>query len=392
MIPPLPPDPPSASRISGGHRGKPATESDHAAGCGEFCAGVGGVLMVVPAVAYAKAEDGVHLAYVRMGSGSPVLIAGGPMLSCQQAVLANPHALTFLRALAEEHELILFDERGTGSSGGELADRTVDSDAADIEAIADAAGLGALGLLAAFIATPAALTWAAAHADRVRAVVLWCPLQHARDVLLSTQAQAIFELAQVDEELAFQVMVHTLAGWSSGPTGPWLTELYVQSYGLAGALHLDSVLTVGEDALAAITAETLVMHPARSRLIDVDLARRLTASLPNGRMMLVNAESIAPYAEDGEGVAQSMLDALRPGAGSRDWGDGPPADDRDPGLTTRERDVLRLIVRGDSSKEIAGNLQISVNTVDRHISNIYRKLGVRGRAQAAAVAVKRGIT
>ncbi len=64
------------------------------------------------------------------------------------------------------------------------------------------------------------------------------------------------------------------------------------------------------------------------------------------------------------------------------------------GLTEREVDVLRLIVDGRSNSEIARALTLSVRTVDRHIADIYGKIGVHGksaRAAATAYAFARGI-
>jgi DNA-binding NarL/FixJ family response regulator len=52
-------------------------------------------------------------------------------------------------------------------------------------------------------------------------------------------------------------------------------------------------------------------------------------------------------------------------------------------LSVREQDVARLLVRGISNKEIARTLGIEVVTVKRHVGNIFRKLGVENRTQAA---------
>jgi DNA-binding NarL/FixJ family response regulator len=52
-------------------------------------------------------------------------------------------------------------------------------------------------------------------------------------------------------------------------------------------------------------------------------------------------------------------------------------------LTTRERDVLRLLADGMSDRDIAVALTISPRTVETHVSNILRKLDVRNRAEAA---------
>ncbi len=59
-------------------------------------------------------------------------------------------------------------------------------------------------------------------------------------------------------------------------------------------------------------------------------------------------------------------------------------------LTPREQEVLRLVCHGLSNKEIAQRLFLSVRTVENHLTNIYGKLGVRSRTEAAVLAVQRG--
>jgi DNA-binding NarL/FixJ family response regulator len=56
------------------------------------------------------------------------------------------------------------------------------------------------------------------------------------------------------------------------------------------------------------------------------------------------------------------------------------------GLTPRELQVLRLISAGRTNKAIADELVLSERTVDRHVSNIFTKLGVSSRAAATAYA------
>jgi DNA-binding CsgD family transcriptional regulator len=63
-----------------------------------------------------------------------------------------------------------------------------------------------------------------------------------------------------------------------------------------------------------------------------------------------------------------------------------PRDADDPGLTGRERDVLRLVAAGRSNKEIAAELFISPKTASVHVSNILGKLGAATRGEAAAKA------
>lgn len=78
---------------------------------------------------------------------------------------------------------------------------------------------------------------------------------------------------------------------------------------------------------------------------------------------------------------------------------GPPAGDStrtraappDPLLTARERDVLRLVASGADNAAIGLELSISPHTVKQHVTNIFEKLGVRTRVEAAVYAVRAGL-
>jgi DNA-binding CsgD family transcriptional regulator len=61
------------------------------------------------------------------------------------------------------------------------------------------------------------------------------------------------------------------------------------------------------------------------------------------------------------------------------------------GLTEREAEVVRLVASGKANKEIASELGLSQKTVERHLSNIFAKLGVSSRAAATSFAHREGI-
>ncbi len=58
------------------------------------------------------------------------------------------------------------------------------------------------------------------------------------------------------------------------------------------------------------------------------------------------------------------------------------------GLTTREKEILKLLVEGLSKKQMAAKIFLSFHTVDTHIRNIYQKLEVHTRSGAVAKALK----
>ena len=60
-------------------------------------------------------------------------------------------------------------------------------------------------------------------------------------------------------------------------------------------------------------------------------------------------------------------------------------------LTNREVDVLRLVARGMSRKQMAGSLALSEATVRHHMEHIYAKIGVSTRVAAALSAIEHGL-
>jgi DNA-binding NarL/FixJ family response regulator len=74
-------------------------------------------------------------------------------------------------------------------------------------------------------------------------------------------------------------------------------------------------------------------------------------------------------------------------SGSTTDDDGPDVER----LTPRELEVLRLLARGQTNKEIAGELVLGLTTVKFHVEHIIAKLGVADRTQAAVRAVELGL-
>ncbi|MFD0865653.1 LuxR C-terminal-related transcriptional regulator [Tessaracoccus lubricantis] len=183
----------------------------------------------------------------------------------------------------------------------------------------------------------------------------------------------------------------------------WLMERYrlVARNRNGNALVPHVLLTLGLSARMGHPAVTARLHGSLLQWTELILAAlpavlqaRYYEAVAVARAALGDAD-FDRCAEDGahlslESAAVEAMDyALRlanPGqAGALA---APPAAEE---LTARERDVLRLLVSGHRNKEIAERLVLSPKTVMHHTSAIYRKLGVRGRAEAAVAAMRVGI-
>jgi len=131
-----------------------------------------------------------------------------------------------------------------------------------------------------------------------------------------------------------------------------------------------------------------------------EICERLRAQFPRCNVLLISgAGRISPNAARAAGAAGFI---------SKDW---PAADiakavrmvglgmtvfkpheaPAGPPLSDREREVLEAIASGATNREIAGTLFLSPHTVKEHTSSLYRKLGVRNRAEAVQKAQRLGL-
>jgi len=129
-----------------------------------------------------------------------------------------------------------------------------------------------------------------------------------------------------------------------------------------------SPLTVG--VLVGAGASEVV--PKSASVADVGTAIRSTGSAP-GAALRASAGGWSRPAAD------------RPGSGD------PAIDLMIATLSTREREVLRLMAGGSSNPAIAAELGLSVNTVRKHVEHVLVKLGVHSKLEAAAFAARHGL-
>lgn len=131
------------------------------------------------------------------------------------------------------------------------------------------------------------------------------------------------------------------------------------------------------------------LTPAGRILAAADMYRTHTEPRPHRAARSVDDAAADLEAEvragrlDGDAVAAVLKATGHRVVRVRGW----PA-----GLTTREVEVLRLLARGLSHKEIAHELVISPKTVSNHIERIYAKIDVTNRAMASVFAVQHGLT
>jgi DNA-binding CsgD family transcriptional regulator len=162
-----------------------------------------------------------------------------------------------------------------------------------------------------------------------------------------------------------------------------IAALHARSAYASGAVHLAD--GAPDEALPALRRawqlwrDLDVPYEATCTRVLIGLACRALRDEGSAALEL-DAARLA-FAELGAVADLSRVDAL---IGDRDHRDSA-------GLSPRELEVLRLVAAGRSNQAIAAELAISDRTVERHISNIFTKLGVGSRTAAAAYAFAHGI-
>jgi pimeloyl-ACP methyl ester carboxylesterase/DNA-binding CsgD family transcriptional regulator len=330
---------------------------------------------------------GARVAFATVGSG-PALLLPALWIGHLELEWEFDEYRAFVGALAKRRTVIRYDRLGTGLSDRADAppDPALDGEVRTIAAVADAVGARELSLLGISFGGCPAVAFATQHPDRVRSLALFG--SYADGAQLAPAA--------LREAMVATVRAHWGAGsrqlaavWLPGADAETLDRFARLQRAAAGAevaaAMLEGVYSADvRELLGRVIAPALVAHRRADRAIPFAQARELAARLPAARLVALDGELHLPWLGDSDAVLGALgafLDEHHAvGAAPRD---GP--------LSTREREVLRLVADGCSDAEIARRLIVSPHTVHRHVANIRTKLGQPSRAAAAAYAAREGL-
>lgn len=351
-------------------------------------------------IQYAQTVDGVSIGFWTLGEGRPlVYMAGGPWNHIELWQVSE--CRRWYERLAQKRMLVRYDLRGTGLSERSVSDYSLDAQMLDLEAVVGRLDLDRFQLLGAADAGPVAITYGARHPDRVSHLILWCAWAKTSDIR-SPRLQAWRGLIDQDWQLMTDTCAHLALGWSGAEVGRLSAERLRESVTPEAAkAALEAIGAFDVTALLRqVKSPTLVLHRREISWLPTDIARGLAAGIRDARLIFLDGEWTAPYLGDPEAAAIAIDEFLSakpeaPGrerqqevfpetalSGPRTYPDG---------LTERQVEVLRLLASGRTNNEIAEELVLSVRTVERHIGNIYGKIGARGRADATAYALTRSL-
>jgi DNA-binding NarL/FixJ family response regulator len=344
-----------------------------------------------PQLRYARTSDDVTIAYAVDGQRDPTLVWMPPApFSDVLAQYGIPLLRDIYARMAARVRLVLYDGRGSGHSQRDVADHSLEAGLSDLDAVVTHAGLTTFALLGYYHSVPLALAYAARHPNRVTHLVLFGGTARGYDPMSPAETQALLSLIERDWDLFVETAAHLWMGWGAGEHGRRMADLFRTASTPANArATMDAMARTDVTAdLAKVAAPTLILQSRNDRQLPTELTQALAQSLAQGRIAPMAGNAASLFAEEADADVDLILDFLTDASAERS--PLPQASDAD-GLTPRELEVLRLVAGGETNAEIAHRLGLSVHTVERHAANLYRKIGARGRADAAAYAVRRGL-
>ena len=344
--------------------------------------------MQAPPVRYVTTPDGYDIAYTICGEGpsfvcAPLGIFNHVQLNWERAQSVGP----WLGELASRFRLVHFDGRGQGLSTRGLGGlRSMADYCRDLEAVVEALELDRFVLYGGAAFTHVAVHYAVLHPEKVAALIL---VLAARSGAAWPRGMTL--VAEENWELYLR---------SRLPTNLNRAEADRHAASLRQSITPEDFTTLSRvfsesdvsALLPRIEAPALVIHPKHQAWVSEEEAVKLAAAIPGSRLVLDEGGETA--AEDAAAAVRLMdaflaeLPEVGP-AGTARASERPVNPDR---LSGREIEVLRLVAEGRSNAEISEALVISTNTVVRHLSNIFAKIDVHNRTEAASYAHRRGLT
>ncbi len=335
---------------------------------------------VRPPLRFANTIDGGSVAFTDTGAGPAVIdffVASTVNLALDWGL---PQIQEWLKAVHGRLRYLRFEARGlANSSAAPPARSMLEYVQNDIDAVANAAGLDSFAIRASAHCCAIAVEYAVHNPGRVSALVLnnpvvrdgdWTTDERRAEYRRVVSSQAAVEGVDV---IAYEARRH--AGDFTSESAVRLMEAILKSnstpkgeacWEKAWELHHQLDLLPRVRALSVptvITTETSFFDP---------FARELAEAIP-GSLLVPGAGNTLPREQ-----AAELARFISP------EGRGATAAPVLASLSARERQVLALVAAGHSNAEIAAALVLSGATVTRHVANIFAKLGVHNRVQAAA--------
>ncbi|NIA69144.1 alpha/beta fold hydrolase [Pelagibius litoralis] len=329
------------------------------------------------------------MAWASAGDGPP-LVKTSNWLTHLEYDLESPVWSHWVRFFAEHFRFVRYDERGCGLTDRTVADLSFDRWVEDLETVIDAAGIDEpVALLGMSQGAATALAFAAKYPEKVSRVIIY-----------GGYAQGWRARGDPEGAKFYEAIVEvTSQGWAL--ENPVFRELFTKRFIPNGSEEQIAWFnnlcrkTVTADMAARllaaradvditslldrVAAPVVLLHPVGDEVVPFAQGRSLASKLADAEFVGLESRNhiVLKHEPAWTRLKEAVLDFMGEALASRD---GTLSDMK--GLSPRERQILALICEAKSNPEIAGVLGLSERTVRNHASNLFKKLGVKSRAEA----------
>jgi DNA-binding CsgD family transcriptional regulator/pimeloyl-ACP methyl ester carboxylesterase len=349
--------------------------------------------MDAPPLQYVTTPDGCKIAYCIAGEGAPLVYLPHPFSSIDLSWRTRSQFRVLFERLASHCRLITYDSRGLGSSTRGLAQTHRSEDfEVDLEAVVDRVVPGRFAIVAQNNFGRVAMNYAACNPGRVMALALWNA--DLGDVAQdqSYKPSQMESLAASDWELFLETIVRST--WL--PEDPatakrFLRESITQADWMIRTRAWRDYTAI--DALPKLTMPVLLMAYRKGFFQSTqDVSAYIASQIQRARLAVFDDIGGGMFSMEPQTppAVALILDLLREVSQADEAIMSSSAQQRAK-LSARELEVVRLIAAGKSNPQIANELVISLNTVQRHVSNILAKSGSANRTEAALYAREKGL-
>jgi pimeloyl-ACP methyl ester carboxylesterase len=251
-------------------------------------------------VQFCVAPDGVQIAYASVGKGPPLFKAPNWLNHIEYEWRSPIWGPTFA-ALAKNHELVRFDQRGNGLSDWDVEEISEDTMISDMATVADTASLDSFALLGISQGCAFSIRYAVEHPEQVRCLVFLGGYVRGRLKRNSPEQEQLYEAAQT--------MIRQ--GW--GSPNPAYRHFFTSSF-MPDATpdqastfdELQRISITPENAVriwemnasvdvtdlaGKVTVPTLVLHCQGDRMVPLEEGRRMAVLIPGSRFVTLEGNN-----------------------------------------------------------------------------------------------------
>ena len=249
---------------------------------------------------FCTASDGARIAYALAGNGPP-LIKAANWLNHLEYDWESPIWSHLLHALAAEHRLIRYDERGNGLSDWDVEDISFEAFVRDLETVVEAAGLERFSLLGISQGCAVSIAYAARNPGRVSHLVLYGGFARGRrkrgDPAEIEQADAVLTLIHHgwgQENPAFRQMFTTRFMPGGTPEQmQWFNDLQRMTTSPDNAVRIRRATESIDitDLLPQLRIPTLILHCRNDATQPLEESRILAAGIPGSRFVTLEGRN-----------------------------------------------------------------------------------------------------